>query len=127
MGSSQMQNPPIASLDLDGGPLRPDQPMARAANEALVGYFRDLKSGRIEATLARDVIDTLPPPAEPHLDQNGYWRMGAWLLESRSRKLALTYRPMQLEQRLEYVATLRHDDNRLEVTSLTMRQLYPRK
>jgi len=127
MGSSQMQNPPVAPLELDGGPLRPDQPMALAAGKALVGYFRDLKSGKIEATLAREVINNLPPPAEPHLGQNGYWRLGAWLLESRSGKLALTYCPLQLEQRLEYVAMLRQEHGRVEVTSLTMRQLYPRK
>ena len=127
MSSSQLPNSAPASLDLDGGPVRPEETIARAAHQALLAYFRDVKSGRVAASLSRDVVDVLPPPTEPHLDATGYWRLGAWLLESRSGKLALTYRPVQPEPRLEYVATLRGDTKRLEVASLTMRQLHPRR
>jgi hypothetical protein len=127
MSSSRLPNSAPAPLDLDGGPLRPEEAIARAAHQALLTYFLDVKSGRVAASVSRDVVDALPPPAQPQLDANGYWRLGAWILESRSGKLALTYRPVQPEPRLEYVATLHGDPKRMEVVSLTMRQLYARR
>jgi hypothetical protein len=126
MSSSQPPNPTPAPLELDQGPLTPDQTLARAAQQALAAYLADVKAGRVAPSLARNVVESLPPPAEPRLDA-GYWRLGAWLLESRSGTLALTHRPVQPQPQFEYVAALRGDRRRLEVATLTMRQLHARR
>ena len=127
MSSSQPPNFAPAVLELDQGPLRPDKTVARAAFLALLSYFRGVKSGLVVPSLSRDVVDAMPIPLEPRLEVGGYWRLGSWLLESRSGALALTYRPVQPEVRFEYVAALRGDAQKLEVASLTMRQLHARK
>jgi hypothetical protein len=107
--------------------MRPDEALARAARQALLTYFLGVKSGRVVPFLSQAVVEALPPPTEPRLEANGYWRLGTWLLEARSGACALVYRPMQPEPQFEYVAALRGGAGQMEVATLTMRQLHARR
>jgi len=127
MNLSQPSTPTPAALDLDQGEVRPDQALARAAQRALDEHFEQVKAGRLKPSLSREVFDALPRGSEPQLEASGYWKLGAWMLESRSGALALTYRPMQPEPRYEFVAALRRNAGAFEVATLTMRQLHPRR
>ncbi|RKI43047.1 hypothetical protein D7Y27_16005 [Corallococcus sp. AB004] len=117
----------IAQLDSEQGPVRPNQSFARAAYESSLKHLQAIKAGEIPSSLSREFIEALPVPAEPRLDATGYWRLGDWLLESRSGDLALTYRPPQLEPRMEYVVTLKGDVETSIAPSLTVRKIHPRR
>ncbi len=116
-----------APLELEHGTLAPDRSLAAAAHRSLVSYLHNIDSGALTPSLDNKEIKALPIPIEPRLDENGYWRLGVWLLEGRSGSLALTYRPTQADPRIEYVAMLHGDTETLKVVGLTRRQLHPRR
>jgi len=114
-------------LELDGGNIQPDRTLAEAASFALSDHLRSLKAGNAVPSIPLSAVDTLPVPSAPELDDSGHWRLGPWILESRSGELALTYRAVQPGTGVEYVATLQRSNQGVRVKSISMRQIYQRR
>jgi hypothetical protein len=122
--SSRMQT----TLPLDGGQLIITLEDAQEIKRALEAYLT-FSRREIEQTLPRNLIDALPKATgDAWIDEDGSVHIGAWLLESRGGKLALTYRPSPPTSSIgyRYEAHLEQVEGQWKVSSITFAKLYYR-